>query len=110
MYRWRVDLTNATAEIVDQQQRRVGSPDKRLNVKPIAESLANAIVNNLPDERLRTMKDGRVRLVIADIIPETIKETTMKRRRRLRAALDELLAEHGWHPTAVNTYARDRGT
>ena len=80
--------------------------DKRLDVKPLAASLAQAIITGQADERLKIAKDGSVRLQIGSIIPEPVKQTTAARRGRLRRELDALLKPHGWVSTRLNVYAR----
>ena len=81
--------------------------DERLNVKPIARSLAEAIVFDEDDPRLRRNSDGSVRVKIGDVIPETNQQTTAARRKRLRTELSNLLSEKGWRQLRPNVYARD---
>jgi hypothetical protein len=104
-YRWRLDVQALTAQIVEEKRRQLYAMDERLNVKPIAESLAEAIIAGRADERLKIGKDESVRLNIGPIIPQTVKETTSARRKRLRRHLDALLEPHGWRPVRANVYA-----
>ena len=104
-YKWRVDLDSLTADIVDEKRRQLYSMDKRLDVMPIAESIAKAIIEGHDDERLKAGRDGSVRLNVSLVIPATYRQTTAARRKRLRHYLDKLLEPHGWKPIRLNTYA-----
>jgi hypothetical protein len=107
VHRWRIDVERANASIVDQRIRQLYPADKRLDVKPIAQSLADKIVKGRSDPRIVFGQDGTVRLKIGEIIPETVKETTQNRRKRLRGHLNLLLSEHGWEQVRPNVYRRD---
>jgi hypothetical protein len=104
VYRWRVDLEKGTARIIDEKRRQLYPMDKRLDVKPIAESLADAIIGGKEDARIVVNKDGSVRLKIGEIIPETNQQTTSARRTRLRNQLSKILASHGWKELRANVY------
>jgi hypothetical protein len=106
VYKWQVDIQSLTAEVIEQKRRQIYPMAKRLNVKPIAEELAKAIVGGTPDERLKSTNDGKVRLDVGKIIPATNKQTTLGRRRRLRRELSALLKPHGWTEIRANVYAR----
>jgi hypothetical protein len=80
--------------------------DVRLDVKPLVERLADAIVNGRDDEWPAPMKDGRIRIKISEIIPATNSWTTKSRRNRLRNALDSRLQPHGWIAIRLNVYGR----
>ena len=105
-YKWRVNLDALTAEIIEEKRRQLYSMDKRLDVKPIAESLAKAIIEGHRDDRLKIVRDGSVRLNVSQIIPTTVQQTTTARRKRLRRHLDELLKPHGWEQIRLNVYAQ----
>ena len=107
VHRWRIDVERASASIVDQRIRQLYPADKRLDVGPIAQSLADQIVNGRSDPRIVVGQDGTVRLKIGEIIPETVKETTQHRRKRLRTHLNLLLAQHGWQQVRPNVYRCD---
>ena len=104
--KWRVDLETLTADIASEKLRQVYPMDKRLDVKPIAAELAQAIITGQTDERVKRMPDGSVRLNVALIIPKTNAQTTTSRRRRLRRNLVDLLAPHGLQELRPNVYAR----
>ena len=107
LHTWEVDTFTGSARIVREKRRQLYSMDKRLDVKPIAASLVEAILaGKLGDERLKWNKDGTVSLRVGNIIPETVKETTAKRRDRLRRHLVPMLQEHGWRMVRVNTFGK----
>jgi hypothetical protein len=59
LYTWAIDPNAGTAEIVEKRFRQLRRMDKRLDVRPIAEELRNAIVSSRQnDPRIRWMKDG----------------------------------------------------
>ena len=105
-HKWRVNLDALTADIVEEKRRQLYSMDKRLNVKPIADSLVKAIIEGRRDDRLKIGRDGSVRLNVSLIIPATFQQTTTARRKRLRQHLDELLKPHGWEQIRLNVYAQ----
>ena len=107
VYEWRVDMQALTASKISEKYRQITPSDKRFDVKPIAESLAAALIAGAPNENLEIRQDGTVKLKIKQIIPETVKETTTTtRRKRLRKLLDALLEPHGWKALRPNIYTR----
>jgi len=80
----------------------------RLDVTSISEEIACQIVNRQQDQRLKWYADGRVRVLIGKVLPEgsAVKQTLAARRKRLRAAMRERLAGHGWRESGVNVYER----
>jgi len=110
LQRWCLDVEAVTAEVNEEGRRLLAPMGKRLNTKPIAESLANAIRSGQPDEQFKILPDGSVQLNIAVIIPETNKETTGGRRKRLRRELLEQLEPHGWQETRPNVLSKEKPT
>lgn len=108
VYRWKIDLEKGTARIVGEKRRQIYAMDKRLDVKPIAEGLAAAIIEGKEDERIVINEDGSVRLRIGEIIPATNLQTTSGRRNRLRTHLSAILAPHGWQELRANVYHRPK--
>jgi hypothetical protein len=104
VYRWSVNLEKGNACIIGEKRRQIYAMDKRLDVKPIAESLADAIITGKEDTRIAINKDGSIRLKIGEIIPATNQQTTSARRTRLRTQLSTILASHGWKELRVNVY------
>ena len=113
LQRWCLDVEAVTAEVNEEGRRLLAPMGKRLNTKPIAESLANAILSGQPHERFKKLPDGSVQLDIGRIIPETLetpKQTTSGQRKRLRRELLELLERHGWQETRPNVYSKEKPT
>ncbi len=110
LQRWCLDVEAVTAEVNEEGRRLLAPMGKRLNTKPIAESLANAILSGQPDERFKILPDGSVSLDIALIIPATKKKTTEDRRKRLHKDLSERLEPHGWRKTGPKVYSKEKPT
>jgi hypothetical protein len=109
LHDWSVDLENRTVSIVRTRQRQLRPNAKRLDVKAIAEAVADLIISGRSDERINVMRDGRVKIEIGRIIEETNAQTTLARRRRFRRELTALLEPHGWEEVRANVYARNEG-
>ena len=69
VYTWAIDISSGQATVGGEKVRQLTAMDKRLDVKPIAASLAEAIIAGRADERLKITKDGNLRLQIGSIIP-----------------------------------------
>ena len=103
--KWRVDLSTGTASIVSTGRRQLEPMSPRLNVKPLADKIARAIINEQKSQSLKRCPDGRVKVLIGTVIPEdTYPQTVAGRRRRFRKALESLLEAGGWVPAEINTY------
>ena len=108
VYTWAIDISSGQAAPGRERRRQLSAMDKRLDVKPIAARLAEAIIASRADERFKITKDGNVRLQIGSIIPATNAQTTPARRKRLRRELDVLLKPHGWVQSInPNTYVKE---
>lgn len=105
LYRWRINVQDSTAEIIDEKRRQLYALDRRLDLKALAKEVADIIINGKEDLRVKAGKGGAVRLNIAEIIPETNKQTTSARRKRFRKQLNEILEPLGWKELRANTYA-----
>ena len=103
---WSINVAKGHAGLESKYRRQVHPKDKRLNVKPLAQEIAELIVNGVKDERLRWKGTERVRVEIGGVIPATSEQTTSGRRRRFRAELCRILQHHGWVMTTVNTFSR----
>jgi len=105
---WTINLEEGTADGGTYSRRLVGVRDKPLKVKPIANEICQEIMDQNKESKYLIWKsDKKVRVRIGDIIPETIKQTTIARRKRFRAALEELLTANGWQTTgAYNVYEK----
>jgi hypothetical protein len=99
LQRWIVDLDAMTVSVDERRFRQVRPRAPKLDVGPIADGLARHIIERMDDERLAWSADRRqVRVLINVVIPATFRETTVKRRKRLRSALDARLEPAGWTP------------
>jgi hypothetical protein len=106
VFTWTVDIERKEATCARSGMRQLYAMDKRLDVKPLAETLATAISSRQPHESLKWNTNGSVRLDIGKIIPLTNKETTSGRRTRLRKCLGSLLLPKGWVEKRPNVYAQ----
>ncbi len=105
---WEVDLQAQTVNCETIGRRQLVAMEPRLNVRPLAEEVARLILaGDRQDSRVTWRPDGRLRVNIGRILPEgsAVRETLAGRRRRFRAALDEMLTEAGWHTLGSNVYA-----
>lgn len=94
--RWNLNLELKEADCENIGRRMVGEMEPRLNVKPIAQEVADLILKHKEDKRLRWNKNGTVTIQIGKIIPETKKQTSEGRRKRFHEALTAILTEFGW--------------
>jgi hypothetical protein len=106
--RWTVDLDTQTATCERTGHRQLSPMATRVDVQPIADEIAEKIVNGQPDERLRWLPDGRVRVELGQIFPDRsgFRQTVQGRRKRLRDALIERLKPSGWTYLGRSTFGR----
>ena len=109
LHKWYVNLNDMTASC-DQfyKKRVVGKRAKPLNVKPLAESVANALLtNDNTFEFLEWLDENTVKVKISELIPQTNQQTTTSRRKRFRNALEGIILPKGWQTTKVyNKYTK----
>ena len=105
---WALDLENMTARCAEEGFRQVYAREPRLNVRPLAEEVASAILLRREDERLKWHQDGWVRILIGKVLPDAsaVTQTLAGRRKRFRQALRERLAVEGWREVGLHVYAR----
>jgi hypothetical protein len=73
---WRVDVEAGTATLCKVGHRQLRPMQPRLDVEPLAEEIAAQIVGQRMDDRLQWYKDGRVRVLIIKILPDSgVKQT-----------------------------------
>ena len=65
-------------------------------MKPLAAEVGEIVLEGREDPRVRRRGGGYVRIVLSEIIPKTVQQTTTGRRRRFAAELERLLAPAGW--------------
>ena len=92
---WGVDVMQATAMFAVVGRRQLLPNDARFNVKDVAEEIAAIVIEGHDDPRTVA------RILIGEVIPKTVKETTADRRRRFTKELESLLSPHGWHRLKV---------
>jgi hypothetical protein len=104
---WAVNAFRGTAAIVGIRRRQLYSPAKRLDVRPLAAAIAEAILNNRESPSLKRFPDGRVKILIATVIPDvSYQQTVAGRRKRFRLELEKLIEPHGWFELSWNIYQR----
>lgn len=105
---WTVDLEQRTKSVVVVGRRQLQSPQPRMNVMPVAEELASAILGGRQDPRLKWDGAGRVRLLMNTVLPtgSAVKETLAGRRKRMREAVAALLGPIGWQAVGSNWYTQ----
>jgi hypothetical protein len=84
LYEWSLDIENRTAEIVRERKRQLRPNAKRLDVKAIAQTLADAIISGRSDERAKIGSDGRVKAAL-------FQKQTRRPRRLVEKGFDENL-------------------
>jgi len=106
---WSVDIEHWSAACDHGGHRQLVPMRKRLDVKPIAEEIARAIVDQRPDPRIQLLRGGsgvRVRMSKAMPKADTPRQTLAGRRKRLRSAIRDYLTSHGWQESSANGYSR----
>jgi len=105
---WTVDLDSQTAACESIGHRQLSPMAGRVDVEPVADEIAEKILSGEPDDRLRWLPDGRVRVEMGKVFPKGsgYKQTVQGRRRRLREALIERLEPSGWIDLGRNTFGR----
>jgi len=109
LHLWKVNIEKGTADFSVSGYRQIYPRQPNLNVTPIAEEIVGLIVNRSQDGRLKWNKDGSVTVLMGKILPEgsAVTETLIKRRKRLRTKIEQLLENHtGWHTVRANVYKR----
>jgi hypothetical protein len=106
---WLVDIDRRTARCERNRSYRQALPRaEAVKTEPIARELADIIVAEGGDPRLKWLGDGTVRILMARIFPydSGYMQTVSGRRKRLRAALEALLSESGWRAVRQDVYSR----
>ena len=109
VHQWTVNLTEIKAICNPYYKKRVvGIRDAPLKIQPLAQKVADAIINfNHENKYLKWKSDDKVKILIGHIIPETNLQTTTSRRKRFRNKLDEMLKPHCWsRPNINNLYVK----
>jgi len=90
---WELDIDQEVRSLRHVGGRQLRPMTPGLNVKPLAEEVADLIERRQEDERLKWYSDDRVRVVLAKILPagSAVQQTLAGRRKRFWKALDERL-------------------
>jgi len=108
---WTIDLEHRTKTVQTVGRRQVRPMQGRLDVKPIAEEIAAAVLAGRADDRLKWDGEDQVRLLIGEVLPavSAVKETLAGRRKRLREAVATLIAPAGWRMVKSNVFVKAQG-
>jgi len=104
--RWHLDLQQLEASYYEKGFRQLYPRSSPLKVEPIAQELAQAMLEGRRHPNLRWCKSGRVRVLSTELLGgfDTPQQTLAGRRRRLRRALLALLEPHGWEAIGSGYY------
>jgi hypothetical protein len=106
---WRVDLDRKTAKCERSCSYRQALPRAEgIRIEPIAGELAESIIAGSSDQRLKWQGGETVRVLMAKVFPydSGYMQTITGRRKRLRAALEPLLAGNGWREIRRAVYSK----
>jgi len=104
---WEINLKEKTASCQSIGYKQILPKQPRMDLKPIAEEIAQLIISYQEDSRLNWKNDGTVAVRIGNILPEysAVKQTLVNRRKRFRGILEELLNNAGWKKIRPNVFA-----
>ncbi len=107
---WRVDLDRKTAQCDSNRGYRQALPRAEVvRIEPIARELADSIIAGSSDQRLKWQGGDTVRVLMAKkVFPYNSGyiQTVTGRRKRLRAALERMLAGSGWRGIRGDVYSK----
>lgn len=109
LQRWRVDLDHKTTRCErNRSYRQILPRAGAVRIEPIAREVAESILAGRADERLKWQGEETVRVLMTKIFPHDsgYMQTVTERRKRLRAALQTLLADGGWRETRQDVYSK----
>ena len=102
---WRVDVTAGEASWTPAGHRQMRPRAPSLDVRPLADEIADLIIRRANDKRLKWREDGSVAVQIGQMIPDGGPlQTVAGRRKRFREALEAVLLEVGWTKSRANVY------
>jgi hypothetical protein len=96
VHSWTVNLDRRTAVCMANGIRQISPIAPRLDLQSVGEELAQAILAGKEDRRLAWKGPGRVRVLLAEVIPDGPKPTVEGRRKRLKELMRSLLSLQGW--------------
>jgi len=105
IHTWIVDIEKKDAScLITGRYKQLRPRGKSLNVAPIAEEVANLILNHQEDPRLKWIKGGTVYINLDKFI-FGVKWTYEGRCKRFMNKIDELLLPLGWRKMTKNSYS-----
>jgi len=109
---WEIDVAEGTATITKTGYRQLYSMAARLALKPMAQEIAQRILDGDEDDRLEWAEGGDVRVLAYKVFPTGtgFKRTVEGRRIRLCGYIVDVLADHGWEKIGWNRYRRTTQT
>ena len=111
MQTWYVDTKELKASLGSVSRRQVRPMDSPFDTETAAEELAVLIRRRInSDPRIKWLDDSTVKISTPVVVPETFKQTTSGRRRRLIIALSAKLERDGWRRKSnQSVFIRDKG-
>jgi hypothetical protein len=111
LHHWKVNLDEMTAHCSIAGHRTVGpisKPVRQYELRLVAQEIAELIRQGTTDHRLIWKDSDTVHVVIEQIIPTKsgVARTIQGRHKRLRQALEEVLAKDGWQHVGRNVFKR----
>jgi hypothetical protein len=111
LHHWQVNLDEMTATCSVAGQRTVKATSKVVrhnDLQLVAQEIAELVQQGATDPRLIWKGSDAVHVVVEQIIPTTsaFARTVQGRRKRLRQALEEVLAKAGWQHAGRNVFKR----
>lgn len=109
LYQWTVDIERRTAVCAPSSYRQIRPMAKRLDVAPLAKSIAQAIVKREDHQAVKWKQDKTAHVLIGNVLPanSAAAQTLASRRKRFWRALDEFLAEYSYKRVERNKYQRE---
>lgn len=107
---WTIDPKQRTKTVQVVSRRQVRPMQGRLDVQPIAEEVAAAIIAGRQNERLKWDGEDHVRLLIGEVFPagSAVTKTLAGRRKRMRQAVAALIAPAGWQMVKANVFDKHK--
>ena len=107
-----VNINNWSAAIYKEGHRQLSPTSPRYNATNDAKAIAQLLLQGqYLDPRLEIKLDGRIKVIIAKIVPDDgAKSTTTARRKRFRSQLSDQLTPHGWVEEKANFWQPPKPT
>jgi hypothetical protein len=102
---WEVDVDRGTASGGVTGRRQVEPRNPPLHVGPIAQEIADLIIQGKQDPRLKWKSPNKVRVLVGKVIPADCPQQTLAgRRKRFWDALSAQLNDAGWERRAGSQF------